>query len=150
MKKLKETPYKSKKRYYNIALQAMPTTDIKRFCAFLTQYGASQRTMEDRVRYRGFTQWEQLGIESIIRDIVDIPDHEDVDTRDFLCHLTRGPRNAFYMQMDDLGMCTNTIRTRFFDRSFRPWEMIGINKLYEKFVAETERGDELADDERES
>lgn len=114
----------------------MSTTEIKHFCDFLVGYGASSRTMEDRVRYRGFTQWEQIGIETIIRDSADIPSREEVDTRDFLCHLTRGPRNAFYVKMSGLGMCANTVRARFFDRSFRPWEMIGINKLYEKFVSE--------------
>ena len=115
------------------SFQGISTSEVKRFCAFISGFGASARTIEDRIRYRGFSKWEQLGISTIIRSYADYNESQQVDTRDFLCHLGRGERARFYELMSQLGMCANTVRVRFFGQSFRPWELLGTDEIYRRF-----------------
>lgn len=115
------------------SFQGMSAAEAKRFCAYIGEFGASARTIEDRIRYRGFSKWEQLGISTIIRVYADYNESQQVDTRDFLCHLGRGERVKFYELMSQLGMCANTVRVRFFGQSFRPWELLGTDEIYRRF-----------------
>lgn len=113
-------------------------SDTEPFSLFTEQFGASARTIEDRVRYRGFSQWEMMGIAPILAkfchaEVADIPSWwRTIDTEH---------RILFMDKMSRFGMCTNTVRTRFATGNFKTWEMMGIRecvRLYKKAKREAD------------
>ncbi len=128
---------KSTEKYQNSdtchRLRGMQTAEIKRFSAYMAEFGASERTIADRIRYRSFLPWEIVGVNNIIREYAENVNTETNDTQRFLCSLGKLERGKFYALMRDMGMSANTVRTRFFGQNFRPWEMIGIEALFEEW-----------------
>lgn len=138
MKETNENSTFFKKREYSPIGKRFQLPSLKAFCTFLARHGASERTMEDRVRYRGFQEWEYQGIASILANELQLPCPAQGDN--VYDMLDTDDRRYLIATMADMGMCANTTRHRFSHINFAQWEMIGINKLYDQFVAETEQG----------
>lgn len=140
MKETKEKPTFFKKREYSPIGRRFQLPSLIAFCRYLARFGASERTMEDRLRYRGFQDWEYQGIASILANELQLPQPQP--KADYYAALSPEDRRALIGTMADMGMCANTTRHRFSCFNFAEWEIIGINKLYDQFVAETERGND--------
>lgn len=134
MKVKYEKPFFLKKREYSPIVGVYKSESLKALCRFLSRYGASERTMEDRIRYRGFQEWESRGIASILAKELNI--QQPLPGENVYEALSPEQRRNLIAIMADSGMCANTTRHRFSCINFAEWEMIGINKLREQFIAE--------------
>lgn len=79
-------------------------------------------------------EWESRGIASILAKELNIP--QPLPGENVYEALSPEQRRNLIAIMADSGMCANTTRHRFSCINFAEWEMIGINKLREQFIAE--------------
>ena len=108
----------------------LKNNDIEPFSLFTTRYDASARTIEDRVRYRGFAMWELLGIAAILAKFCRV---EVTDIPAWWRELDTARRIHFIDKMCRYGMCPNTVRTRFAAGNFKQWEMVGIKECVKQY-----------------
>lgn len=124
--------YFFKNREYSPVFGMFSYKEMLAFCAFTEQFGASGRTMQDRIRYRGFADWERKGIASICEKDLCMP---YTGEKNFLSNLCVEKRNEFIAVLAENGMCANTTRHRFDEGNFKQWELIGFNELHRRFLS---------------
>ena len=121
-------------REYSPVYEMFDAGSMRAFSLFMSRYGASDRTIEDRIRYRGFQRWEREGIASIFANILHLP--TPVPGQDVFGPLDAEGRRELIATMADMGMCANTTRHRFSSVNFKEWEMIGFDALYKRYFSE--------------
>ena len=121
-----------KNREYSPVFGMFSYKEMIAFCAYMEQFGASGRTMQDRIRYRGFADWERKGIASICKNDLHTA---YTGTKNFLSDLAVEKRNEFIAVLAGYGMCANTTRHRFDEGNFKQWELIGFDELHRRFLA---------------
>lgn len=120
---------KNENRYYGTPFEGMTAKERYSFARFLTLRGANFRTMLDRIMYRGYAEWECVGIREIVQDFTD----KEMSPRHLLSILEREERLRLFDKLTSMGMCRRTARHRFSVGTFKEWELIGINALYEEW-----------------
>lgn len=101
------------------------------FARFLAKHGANFRTALDRIMYRGFDEWERVGVREIMREC------------GFIYGVTKlfcgagGPegRRELYAKLSEMGMCRNTANRRLCTGSFKEWELAGVDALFAEWQA---------------
>ena len=79
--------------------------------------------------YRGYAEWERVGIREIVQDFTD----KEMSPRHLLSILKREDRIRLFDKLTSMGMCRRTARHHFSVGTFKEWELIGINALYEEW-----------------
>lgn len=96
------------------------------FARFLAKHGANFRTALDRIMYRGFDEWERVGVREIMREC-----GFTYRFTELFCGAI-GPegRHELYSKLSDMGMCRRTADRRFSTGSFKEWELAGVDALF--------------------
>lgn len=125
---------------YGPRFSALSARERYDFARFLAKHGANFRTALDRIMYRGFDEWERVGVREIMRDkgyINCTPQH---------CFIQLGQegRAALYVELTEMGMCRNTAKRRFSTDSFKEWELAGVDALFAEWynACHSERSEE--------
>ena len=120
---------KNENRYYGTPFEGMTAKERYSFARFLAERGANFRTMLDRIMYRGYAGWEYEGIRKIVQEFC----AQDISPRQLYSMLDHEGRLRLFHTLNDLGMCRNTAKHRFSVGTFKEWELVGINALYEEW-----------------
>lgn len=130
----------------------------------MSSYGAKQSFSYNRFFRDGFAQWELEGIDNIMCDFVGehtdalyngycenvVTPATDGDKKQILMSyiaaapgnfyalvgFVYGYREKFRVFMRDRGMSFCTLYRRFHDEDWRPYERVGIRKIWEEFLNE--------------
>lgn len=113
-------------QYAHTDFSALSARERYDFARFLAKHGANFRTSLDRIMYRGFNEWERVGVREIMREC------------GFIYGVTKlfcgaiGPegRRELYAKLSEMGMCRNTANRRFSTGSFKEWELAGVDALF--------------------
>lgn len=111
---------------YGPNFSALSARERYDFARFLAKHGANFRTALDRIMYRGFDEWERVGVREIMRDW----GYANCKPQHFFVELGQEGRAALYAELSDMGMCRNTANRRFSTGSFKEWELAGVNALF--------------------
>ena len=135
-----------------IFLSSDLTIDEKKVLYGLMQmYGAGQALAYDRFFKEGFDEWELQGIDAIVQDFCrenGITYQSDKSLFEMIDGQV-GLKEPLYQKMEPMGMCRNTVRKRFTQNDWKPWERMGIKKImdeYEKLFHEKKESAEAAED----
>lgn len=99
------------------------------FARFLAKHGANFRTALDRIMYRGFDEWERVGVREIMREW----GYANCTPQHFFVELGQEGRAALYTELSNMGMCRRTANRRFSTGSFKEWELTGVNTLFNEW-----------------
>lgn len=113
------------KIYQSIPFEGMTARERYDFARFLSFRGANFRTMLDRIMYRGYNEWERVGIREIIQEF----DDREISPRHLFATLDSERRKQLLDKLTSMGMCRRTAKHRFSCGSFKEWEMTGIDTL---------------------
>ena len=135
-KKIENTPTLD----YGPRFSALSARERYDFARFLAKHGANFRTALDRIMYRGFDEWERVGVREIMRDW----GYANCTPQHFFVELGQEGRAALYSELTDMGMCRNTANRRFSTGSFKEWELAGVDALFAEWynACHSERSEE--------
>ena len=111
---------------YGPRFSALSARERYDFARFLAKHGANFRTALDRIMYRGFDEWERVGVREIMREW----GHAKCTPQHFFVELGQEGRAALYAELTEMGMCRNTTNRRFSTGSFKEWELAGVDALF--------------------
>lgn len=116
-------------------------TDIesrRRLEELFVSYGMTSSTFYNRFlrekKEPRFDAWEMKGVVSCIRDFEQLHRLDPTDEEQLHAFYASLPMKTFFWPyMNEMGMGINSIINRFSVWNFKPWELIGVNRILEEF-----------------